>query len=294
MTIRSAYHLAFWLISCGVAGSAAAESETIYRLDVIVFTHLSGEPDSRHAGEIADFGDYLDPAAHARAAAWTRPPRSADLTAEEQARQDALVTMDQLRALEGPQPGREGAFRGGPTFPLQWQASPAMSPDMADAWERLMASPRHEALVWRSWYESLGGGERGRWIRLRGGGLLDLDWLTQETADDNYLEDFRPGPYPFLLPRARHALDGILRLRQRQFLHVDIDLVWQLPVAAAPFPHTEPWNRPEGFLAHQLEQSRTVRPDRVEYFDSGWLGVLVRVEEWRSPVAAMHDDPTDS
>jgi len=286
MTPRPAQQLALCLTTLWLCSLALADNKTIYRVDVVVFSHLTGEADERFAPTPVDFGDYLDPNANSRAAAWTTRPDAEELSDEERSRRDALATLDQLRALENSGRSAEGRFRGGPLFPIEWSGMDAMTPAMTSAWERLSTSGRHQPLVWRSWYQSLEANDRGRWIRLHGGGLMALDWLAQEVGDPEYLENFDPGPYPFLLSRSKHELDGIVRLRQRQFLHVDLDLTWQQPVAAAPFVLKEPWHDPEGVLMHKFAQSRSVRPGRIEYFDSSWLGVLVRVEEWRSPAVA--------
>jgi hypothetical protein len=282
MKTRLVQWLMIGLLAWLAAGQAQAEEAAAYRVDVIVFLHLAGESDQRYTPEISDFGEYLDPETNARAAAWIRPDDPVEISSEEQARLDALATLDQLRALENTDRSASGRFRGGPAFPTPWLGLGSMAMDMASAWQRLEASPRHEPLVWRSWYQSLDQGGAGRWMRLRGGRLLDLDWLEQETADPRYLEDHAPGPYPFLLPRSRHQLDGVLRLRQRQFMHADLDLVWQDPVEAEPSPLDGDWFWSRGYEVHPLQQSRSIRPGRIEYFDSSWLGVLIRIQERES------------
>jgi len=274
--------LVIGLLAWLAAGQAHAEEAAAYRVDVIVFLHLGGESDQRYTPEISDFGEYLDPEANARAATWIRPDDPVEMSSEEQARLDALATLDQLRALENSDRSASGRFRGGPAFPTPWLGLDSMAPEMVSAWQRLETSPQHQPLVWRSWYQSLDQDVAGRWMRLRGGRLLDLDWLKQETADPRYLEDLSPGPYPFLLPRSRHQLDGVLRLRQRQFMHADLDLVWQDPVEAEPSPLAGDWFWPRGYEVHPLQQSRSVRPGRIEYFDSSWLGVLIRIQERKS------------
>ncbi|MEX0915059.1 MAG: CsiV family protein, partial [Wenzhouxiangellaceae bacterium] len=86
-------------------------------------------------------------------------------------------------------------------------------------------------------------------------------------------------------------------LRQRQFLHLDLDLVWQVP-ARAPADRASRGRRepPVGmstdraeneWLLHRLRQSRIVRPGRLEYFDSSLFGVLVRIERFEQVVPAI-------
>lgn len=283
MKSRHIRQLTLSLLVCLAPIHLWAEEAAAYRVDVIVFSHLGGASDQRHSPEVSDFGEYLDPLANARAAAWMPPIEPEEISISEQARLDALETIDQLRALENPDQRPAGEFRGGPVFPTPWLGLDGMSSIMVRAWQRLEASERHQPLVWRSWHQALESGERGRWIRLRGGRLLGLDWLNQEVADPQYLAPFESGPYPFLLPRTRHQLDGVIRLRQRQFMHVDLDLIWQTPIEATPSPLAADWYRPGGVDRHPLEQSRSIRTDRVEYFDSSLLGILVRVEESEGP-----------
>lgn len=277
MKTRLVQWLALGLLVWLAPGQAQAEETAIYRVDVIVFLHLGGEPDQRHTREISDFGEYLDPEANARAAAWVRPDDPVEISSEERARIDALATLDQLRALENQDRQSGGRFRGGPVFPTPWLGLDRMSAEMVGAWQRLETSPRHEPLVWRSWHQSMEQSAAGRWMRLRGGRLLGIDWLEQETVDPRYKEDHEPGPYPFLLPQSRHQLDGMLRLRQRQFMHAELDLVWQDPVDSQPAPLNANWFWPDGYHIHRLQQSRSIRPGRIEYFDSSWLGVLIRI-----------------
>jgi len=290
MKKRYIHCFALCLLAWAVAGQARAAEPRSYRVDVIVFTHLTGGSDQRLAREIADFGAFLDVATHARAAAWTPPDKSEAISDDERARLDALATLDQIRALENPAKRSDGRFRGGPAFPTPWLGLDHMVPAMDAAWQRLVTSQAHEPLAWRSWYQTLGRNAQGRAIRLRGGRLLDLDWLARETANPDYLDDHQPGPFPFLLPRSRHQLDGKIQLRRRQFIHANLDLVWQAPVEAMPSPLAADWYQPPGFSIHPMEQSRSIRPGRIEYFDSSWLGVLIFIQPWESPLTAELDE----
>jgi hypothetical protein len=85
-------------------------------------------------------------------------------------------------------------------------------------------------------------------------------------------------------------LDGSEQLRRSRFLHIDVDLEYRSeaieiepgtpagpelvttarpdPVAGAP---------PEPYRVHHLRQSRQVKSNEIHYFDSAYLGALVRV-----------------
>jgi hypothetical protein len=87
-------------------------------------------------------------------------------------------------------------------------------------------------------------------------------------------------------PTVYYRLDGTVLLRRSRFLHLDLDLELRQPVFDQP-PVTaslilndtvdsdgpEP-PLPTPFLIHELKQSRQVKSQRMEYFDSPVLGVL--------------------
>ncbi len=112
-----------------------------------------------------------------------------------------------------------------------------------------------------------------------------------------------------------YRLDGTIQLRRSRFLHVELDLEYRLdgPAWARVFPGNGPGRLEEGFewvgappapdvpaepapnvtpgdkmtsdtgaLAppfelHRLQQSRQVRTDTMQYFDTAYLGAIVRV-----------------
>ncbi len=278
--------------ACLLASVARGDEAPVYRVDVIVFAHLGGQSDQRLAEGPADYSAYPDPLTNARASDWSPPDEQDPLSLEEQSRRDALATLDQIRALENIEQRSDGQFRGGPAYPPQWVGLEAPTPEMARSWQRLVDSSRHTPLAWRSWFQALDRGDRGAWSRISAGSLLDLDWLEAEAVAPEFLPE-QP-PYPFLLPRSWHRLDGVIRLRQRQFMHIDVDLVWQTPVEASPSPLAADWYQPAGIEIHPLKQSRSIRPGRIEYFDSSQLGMLLRVERWESPAiegAAENQSP---
>lgn len=116
--------------------------------------------------------------------------------------------------------------------------------------------------------------------------------------------------------QALYELDGTLRMRRSRFLHIDMDLEFRLPGPAwerefpaqpadllepgfewlgeAPEPPAVPQDMPlsgpaggdaqdmelpviEPFELHRLQQSRQIRSNTLQYFDSAFLGAIVRV-----------------
>ncbi len=142
------------------------------------------------------------------------------------------------------------------------------------------------------------------------GNLAYID-LTRAGANGGWFDDY-------VMPLYR--LDGTVQLRRSRFLHVDLDLEYRLDGPAwdrefpAPAPRLEPgfeWLgeppapleeptvvdplsagflaedgvEPEPFRVHRLDQSRQIRTNTMQYFDSAFLGAIVRV----TPIA---DDGT--
>ena len=92
-----------------------------------------------------------------------------------------------------------------------------------------------------------------------------------------------------------YRIDGTVMLRRSRFLHLDLDIelrqavVDEQPLTPASLPGSEnESNEPElpapaaSFLIHHLKQSRQVKSERMEYFDSPVLGVLA----WITPFEA--------
>jgi len=90
---------------------------------------------------------------------------------------------------------------------------------------------------------------------------------------------------PYVMPLYR--LDGSVQLRHTRFLHIDLDLEYRVEdpawatAPATPLPSGEvlEGEPPEPFRIYRLKQSRQVRTDALNYFDSPFLGALVRVTE---------------
>ncbi len=98
-------------------------------------------------------------------------------------------------------------------------------------------------------------------------------------------------------PTLFYRIDGTVMLRRSRFLHLDLDLELrqavfdEQPLTPAPILQSrgrvlepDPLGEPEpplptSFLIHKLEQSRQVKSQRMEYFDSPVLGVLA----WITP-----------
>lgn len=277
-------------LSPGPAG-AAGPGSAWYRVEVIVLTHDSGRPDDHPVTAIDDFRSLVDPldravaaiapAASDEAGEGSDPDRELDADDPRQ----TLELIDAIAALENPVPVEPDPEAGGtgPTWPQPYVNLPRLSPDMQTAWDRLTASPQFTPRAWRAWHQLIGRNERSQPMRIHDGHILRGDWLGIARAEST---DAIDGPLP--APRAaslgsgwrpapEYRLDGSIRIYHTQFMHAAANLAWREPLEPDRRPLASEHLTSGAFLRHHLEQSRTIRPLRLEYFDSSWLSVLVRV-----------------
>lgn len=283
--VKNATRLVFCLLlALPLLGQATPE--TVVRVEVIVFQHVDGRPDRWPARSEDALTPLPDPLESARLAAWTArlEPR--------QSRLDPPAADDRLpaapdRPADGivqsptgaPEPGAIAAratrppFQG-PTWPDFYVALPDHSPTMQRAARRLTDSARHRVLTSVAWLQPLDRLSATLPVRVRGTEPLWIDWT--ETVPTGVTVEGPVAP-PAAVPAIRYRLDGSVQVRQRQFRHVDLDLVWS---EYAPIGELTPESLHD-LRVHRLNLSRPIRLDRLEYFDSPWLGVLVLVEEWQ-------------
>lgn len=75
-----------------------------------------------------------------------------------------------------------------------------------------------------------------------------------------------------------YRLDGSAQLRRSRFLHIDLDLEYRVDDPQAGMDGRSPAAAAaEPYRIHHLRQSRLVKTGEVHYFDTAWLGALVRV-----------------
>lgn len=276
------------------ATDVIAPDTPIYRVEVILFEHADGRSDRRFSTELDTFHTLTDPLRRARElaarAAWEE--RQAEIAGLQEADETrlALDLIDALDALEADMPAEEAAISEIP-LPEFFLQLDELSPGMQAAWRRLTDSGAFRPLSWRAWHQPLSRQQLAPSVRLHDDQIIRLDWLDVERTlpplpGQPAHRDFELAAF---MPEAHYRLDGSLRLRQRQFTHIELDLVWRDPVDATSGPLNPMHWRPAGFESHRLSQSRAVRPERLEYFDSAQFGVLVQIVRWRPPAAADID-----
>lgn len=169
-----------------------------------------------------------------------------------------------------------------PVWPEPFLALDTLSQRMRNARDRIERSPDYDLLAWRGWHQPLSADRSPTRVRIHDDRILRGDWIELTPTGIPALEMVDEAGTDAVTPEWHYRLDGGIRLRQRQFMHLDVDLHWRVPAPSRSDAVFTPGPvRPEAqrFEVHRLTQSRTVRPDRLEYFDSAWLGVLVLIEE---------------
>ncbi len=282
-----------FLLALLVGGfSPQLQASDLVRVEIIVFHHADGRPDRWPSAGDDTFAALPDPLALARLAAWTaRLMDDAALTEDTDDLPDlpGPYALDQLTlmatesatdadGLASPlrvNDGREPS----PLWPTHHVGLGNLSSSMQRALDRLGRSDDYQVLTATAWLQPLSRLTVTPPVRIRGIEALHVYWGELEA--DN-LEIHGPIEAPRGQPRADYRLDGSLQLRQRQFRHADLDLVWRELV-----------DTDEGaeLKLHRLNQSRPIRFGRLEYFDSAWLGALVLVDTWERPAIAAPAAP---
>jgi len=288
--------------SWGIAG------EKRYRIEILVLTHLQHESIPSEAGSLRDFSkslDFLNPEKEGE--------EEGDVTREENTGAEIFAVTDPVIGQTGIDESGEaepaaGQEMNGEMLPNEdlpedpWAdviAVKEMSDVMREAWRRLRLGAPFRPEQYLAWEQSAD--EPFPSLRIHDpevilindpyaevdkpvvftdqGGELPGDPIEIDT--DTSAEDSEP-PDPIHFYR----IDGTVVLRRSRFLHLDLDVELrqpvfdQLPLTAAPVLGGEDISGepeppvPTSFLIHELKQSRQVKSQRMEYFDSPVLGVL--------------------
>ncbi len=284
---------------------AADVDTTYYRIEIIVFSHADGRPDGHEVNQLQDFSALTDPLIQARRAALPsadelhhgsdrevdiRPaPESSDDAASRQAQQaelDAVLELiDTLADLE------EGTLMPElPVWPEPYLALDRLSPKMERALARLKDSTGHEVLSWQAWHQPLASGTAGERVRIHDDRPITADWLKMTPTGTIIAAGQQGRDIKHLAPTWHYRLDGGVQLRQRQFMHLESELHWRVRHEPSRWTTSLELDTETtaGYRVHRMNQSRTVRPGRLEYFDSSWLGMLVLIE----PIAPLDGSDT--
>ncbi|HSH27309.1 MAG TPA: CsiV family protein [Wenzhouxiangella sp.] len=249
-----------------------ANQGPFYRVEAIVFTHAGGSSDAWLAPGPAGHVDALDPAWKAFARQQELARAAGEERSSESELEAALNVVDALASLES---GEESLIEA-LLYPEPWLALDELSAPMAQARSRLEQSGAFRVHAWLAWYQPLEQSTRPRAVRIHDNHPIAAQWITLAPTG-RLLRDGRPVQAgKDLAPDFHYRLDGTIRLRQRQFMHADVIFDWRARQQTGPSAWPDRSNASE-LVVHRLEESRAIRPERYEYFDSEWLGVIVRV-----------------
>lgn len=246
--------------------------EPLYRVEVIAFIYAGGASDAFFTDSLRDFGGLLNPRELADAGRRLR---------------EAMAEFARMHPLDA-EPVPETSWNR----PRAWQIPEQLSPTMARALQRLEDSGSFQPVASHAWYQPVD--HDSPRVRVHDDEIVHeqrpeiapgITRVFDQTAPEDDTGEVEPEPQP-----VRHyRLDGSARLVQRQFMHLELDLEWREPattlVGSAGIEDAPQW------LVHRLKDSRIIRPDRLEYFDSAWVGVIVRVEEVQRAGEAEREEP---
>lgn len=279
-------------IATGIALLAAAtlaganDGNPFFRVEVIVFVHTDGRSDARITDTLESFGAVIDPLRRARTELGGER-EGYDATAEEL--RAAMEMLETLATLEGGEILPEMRLWPEPFIALETLSGP-----MSEAHDRLQRSAGHQVVTWRAWHQPLDTGRNVSRVRLHDETPVSAEWIRVGPVGLPAASEPAPTNGDALLPVVHYRLDGAIRLFQRQFLHADIELQWREPAEAGLMPSTSDVSGRDKFEVHRLAQRRAIRPGRLEYFDSDWLGVLVLIEALEPLEGSGIDDDPDS
>lgn len=261
--------LAFCLFG---APAASAQDADIYRVEVLVFTHAGGQSDAWPETGLESHAEALDPALAASSGKQqNHNEEDPDLAA-------ALHIMDTLASFED----SDRPFGEVLVLPETWVALDTLTEPAEAARQKLVRSGAFDLLAWSAWYQPVESGRSAPTVRVHDDHLLSVSWVSLSPTGRitrNGKPVTRAGD---LFPEMHYRLDGTVRLRRQRHVHADINLAWRIPEQP---PETRLFTPLEKitYLTHHLDESRAIRSNRFEYFDSGWLGVLLHVTPWLAP-----------
>lgn len=286
---RPPYRLCLAAALILAACAATAQQQGFYRVDVVVFTHADGQSDAWPDEDFEPFVEFVDPAR----AKWAREHDRAsqsdadDDDGDEREIDNALEALETIASLERDEPSLVEAL----LYPDPWIAQDAPSDRMQPVLERLASRGAYRVRSHLSWYQPLGEESPARAVRIHGDRPIAADWITLSPTGQLSRRGRTVESAADLGVNIHYRLDGYLRLRQRQFMHADVELHWRARQSPGPAPMLMPPARDDSrFEQHYLQQSRTVRRGRFEYFDSEWLGLLLLVTEYAAPAQDEADD----
>jgi len=247
--------------------------DTRYRVEVLVLTHLNHGEEAADSNEISDYSAALD---------FLTPAEEVEEEVEEEAAEEEIsATLE----TENPLPQLIDSEVLEEPDPNEVVHMEEMSEVMREAWRRLRLSAPFRPQQYLSWEQ----GNQEPFPALRIHDLevvMSMDPYAQQRLE--MIATMEPGSDPVEPalpgPALYYRLDGAVTLRRSRFLHLDLDIqlregIWEPEPLQITAPSPAIYERagPTVFLVHELQQSRQVKTERMEYFDGPVLGVLAYI-----------------
>jgi len=243
--------------------------DTRYRVEVLVLTHLRNSEPAAEVDEIKDYSSALD---------FLTPVEATEEEESDGGPEDPVAATEAV-----PPPAMD---------PNQVVHMEEMSDVMQEAWRRLRLSAPFRPQQYLSWEQ--GNQEPFPVLRVHD---LEVVQVIDPYANErlNLVEEEFPEEFALPDPIQYYRLDGTVTLRRSRFLHLDLDLqiregIWEtepLEFTNRDSDIPEPAG-PTSFRVHELQQSRQVKTQRMEYFDGPMLSLLafitaIKVESEEAP-----------
>ncbi len=310
LPVAAAFVAAFvGALPAGEARAQSSDATTEFQIEVLVIEPIDGRSDDWPVEAPGRFDGALDPRVLAEAGpllepAWSALEATGVQIPQPLTERTGRVALDDDDAREADDPFRTV------TRPPLFAALESLPQALVELRERVDDSSAFEPVTALAWLQPAGRPRQPAPMRIHDGVVVDRESIRDEAVErpDGNAPRGRASPNGSIaadhdprFDRVGHAsvdtrerwrssfrLDGTLALVRRQFLHVDLDLQWQTPIqrlgelrpgASSMRLAPDEAAEADGWRVHRLRQSRVVRPDRWEYFDSERFGVLVRVTE---------------
>jgi len=251
--------------------TAHAQEETGYRIELLVLRHLESFAVPMPLAELRDLSGLLDLPARARAKGEpdSLPDDPFHLGPSPS---ELLPPLGLFSDQQGPWAGIAFLEKRSERMDAVWRnlrLSAEFRPEVFLAWEQPAEGPfpelrvHNEEIIWIEDHHAAMRSSRSSY-------MFHYEVASGELA-------MAPIPSPVY----HYALDGSASLRRSRFLHFGLDLAFRsLAPGAEPGKAGPPLRSAQGvFQVYELRQSRQIRTQRMEYFDSPVLGALLWVSE---------------
>ncbi len=273
-------------------GQTQAQETPWYQVEVVVFKHTDtsdtevwpddpGAPDVSHTAELS--------------------PTSASPVIDQEA-SSLFADSGQDQAFIA---FLAGDYAGNATGPMAFRLLPGNEDQLGNVITRLNNAGDYQVLYHAAWRQPAYDPEKSipvhihydpRGVQTRMLSAVD-DYLTRQAANQTQGEGPATPPAPMpqasdqqpasdeapAAPSPSWSLNGVIGLVQSRYLHLDVDLVYQVNTPADQSQQAAMIGDTMVTQTFRLQQSRRIRSDKLFYFDHPRFGVLARITPFTPP-----------